>query len=303
MQTIGDAHIGRDGAVRSRALRTGLVLLVLIGSSACAPEPVDPELRRSVLSSVGEVLHPSTLYVRFDEPEHQLVVFDKLGGRELGRIPDTAGAKLALTHEARPCELESRGSTTDVETVANEKGPGSTTANPGHHTRTTKSAHVTLRCADGPAPGVVSAPSIPGWRAFNGLLPFVWLGLFIGALYWRGDDQNQLGLQLGAMALGLVTLAAAFVLAWRTQTGALVLTLPLLAAVNGALGWFAALLWLGNDDTRSRVGAAGFIIAALTGPALLALYYPLWSGVAPLAALGIVLGAAVAAGTIAVSGK
>lgn len=88
-------------------------LLLLV--AACAPDAPDPELHQAISGAVGQVLHPSHVYVRFLEAENQLVVFERLEGAEFARLPATAGARTPLALDGHPCELASHGASEEVE--------------------------------------------------------------------------------------------------------------------------------------------------------------------------------------------
>ncbi len=276
-------------------MRTFLLGVLL---TTCAPEAVNPEIHASILPSVGEVLHPGQTYVRFDAEKHELVFFEKLEGRELGRGSVAEGTRTPVTLEGRACEIESRGTRTETETLEANTDPAHAPRNPGVRTRTTTVAKVTLRCADGPAPGIVAPPSVEGWKAVGWVLPLLLAGLLIGVRFTRGGDTGQL---LG-LALGALTTLAFLVFSWRSVDGLLVLTLPLLGLAVGAAAFLAVLLWTEQKDTRSRVAAALFVLGGAAGPALIAKAYPLWAAGAPLAAAGVVVAVFATAGAVAVSG-
>jgi hypothetical protein len=279
-----------------------LALCCLLAS--CAPEPVAPELHFTVLPSVGEVLHPTPLYVRFDEPGKQLTLNAALDGPELARGSAVAGMKYAVTLEGRTCELESNGPRTETENVEKNTNEVTPVRDPGYRTRTTTVLGVTLRCADGqPPPGVVSASSVRGWAVMGWMSAAVVLGLLLGAMFFRGDDSDSGALEFGSVALGIAALIAVLVFTWHHHTGGLVLSLPLLAAVCGGTGFLAALLALRNPDGRSRAGAVGMLLAGLAGPTLVSFTTPLWGGGAPLVAALVTLVTFAVAGAVAASGK
>lgn len=153
---------------------------------------------------------------------------------------------------------------------------------------------MTLRCADGPAPGIVAAAGV---RARD-VLMWLPLALLAGALaaflHWRGEEQEQLTVQLGGMALGLAALVGAVVVSWRHLDGALCLTVPLLAAFVGVCGAVATRLFITDSSRRARVGAIGVALASVPGPLVVALGWPVWAAAAPLGALALSLAVAIA---------
>lgn len=265
--------------------RLTVVMLVMTG---CAPEAPDPQLHQTVTGAVGQVMHPSDVYVRFLEPEKTLVVFERLGGTELGRGPATVDAIIPVKLGGHPCELVSRGTELETETITQERPPDSTTRGtmPSRE-RKTLVAKVTLRCSDGPVPGVRPALSVPAADVLK-LLPFVLLmGALAAFLYRRGDDADQLGLQLAGIGLGLVFAIAAFVFGWKHFEGLFRLTVPLLEVVTGTLGAVATLLLFADQKLRTRVGAALTAGAPLLGAGIIAFMHPLWAPGAAAAALGL----------------
>lgn len=271
--------------------RLTVVMLVMTG---CAPEAPDPTLHQTVTGAVGQVMHPSDVYVRFLEPEKTLVVFDRLGGTELGRGPATVDAVIPVKVGDHPCELVSHGTEIETETIALERPRDSTSRGtvPTRERRTLV-AKVTLRCSDGPVPGIRPALSLPPSDVLK-LLPFVSLmGALAAFLYRRGEDADQLGLQLAGPGLGLVFTVAAFVFGWKHFEGLFCLTVPLLEVVTGVLGAVATLLAFSDRKTRTRVGAALTAAAPFFGAGVIAVAFPLWAPGAPVAALGVSLGVAV----------
>ncbi|MFT3711833.1 MAG: hypothetical protein QM817_29695 [Archangium sp.] len=284
--------------------RALLLATLSLLTTSCTPEPAPTELNATILSSVGEVLHPTSLYVRFDEPTTTLTVSTDIGGHELAHGSAVAGMKYAITLDGRACELESRGPRTDTETVTNDTSAVAPVRNPGNHTRTTKVLGVTLRCTDGqPLPGVASSGGVRGWDVTLSMAAMVVLGLLLGALYFHGDENDSWPLSLASLVLGIGALVAVFVFAWHHHTGGLVLTLPLLAAVCGGTAFFAALMALNNAEARAKIGAVGMIIAGLAGPAILSLTTPTWGWGAPLVAALLSFVTFAIAGGVAVSGK
>lgn len=267
--------------------RLTVLLLAMMG---CAPEARDPQLHHSVTGAVGQVLHPSDVYVRFFEPEKTLVVFERLDGPELGRGPATVDAVIPVKLGGHPCELVSHGTEVETETLTQERPPDSTTRGPmPSRERKTLVAKVTLRCSDGPVPGIRPAPSLPPTDVLK-LLPFVLLiGALAAFLYRRGDDADQLGLQLAGIALGLIFTVAAFVFGWKHFDGLFCLTVPLLEVVTGVFGAVATLLLFSDRKTRTRVGAGLTATAPFVGAGVIALLFPLWAPGAPVAALGLSL--------------
>ena len=266
-------------------MRRALLLCTVF--AACAPEAVDPEIRATILPSVGEVLHPGQTYVRFDPEKQELVFFEKLEGRALGRGSVTAGTRVPVTLEGRACEFESRGTRTETETLEVNGNPATAPRDPAVRTRSTTVAKVTLRCADGPAPGILAPSSVSGWKVAGWVLPL------------RGGDAGQ----FWALGLGALTGVGFLVFAWRALDGALVLTVPLLGLAVAASAFLAVVMWTGNRDARSRGAAVGFVLGGAAGPAIIAQAYPLWAAGAPLAAAGIVLLVLAVAGGVSVAGR
>lgn len=266
-----------------------LTLLMLL-TVACAPEAPAPEIHQTVTGAIGQVMHPSDVYVRFLEAEKTLVAYERLEGPELGRGPATDGAAIALKLGGRPCELVSRGTELETDIITQERPKDSTNRGtmPSRE-RQTLVAKVTLRCSDGPAPGIRPALALPATDVLK-LLPFVLLmGALAAFLYRRGDDADQLGLQLLGMGLGLVFAIAAFVFGWKHFDGLFCLTVPLLEVVTGVLGAAATLLLFSDQKTRTRVGAALTASAPLAAAGFIAVKFPLWAPGAPAAALGLAL--------------
>lgn len=262
-------------------MRSASVLLLLC--VGCAPEVPEPEVRQTITSGVGEVLHPSQVYVRFLAPEAQLVVFDKLEGVELARGPVTAGARFPLSLGGRPCELESRGTEVETDVIRTERPRDSTTrlAMPTRERQATV-AKVTLRCADGPVPGVVAPPSVRGFSVVT-WLPLALVAGVLGALLYRRGD----AMELAGLAALFVAAVACFVVGWKVLDGALWLTVPLLAVVVGACGATATLLWASDSKLRVRGWAVGVVVSAFVGPTVIAAMFPLWAAGAALAAIGV----------------
>ena len=266
-----------------------LTVLVMV-MAACAPEAGDPAVHQTVTGAIGQVMHPSDVYVRFVEAERVLVAYERLEGPELGRGPATDGAVIPLKLSGRPCELVSHGTEVETDVVTQDRPLDSTNrgAMPSHE-RKTLVAKVTLRCADGPAPGVLPSASLPATEVLK-LLPVVLLiGGLAAFLYRRGEDADQLGLQLGGIGLGLVFAIAAFVFGWKHFHGLFCLTVPLLEVVTGALGAVATLLLFSDKKLRTRVGALVTAAAPLLGAAAIALWFPLWAPGAAAAAIGLAL--------------
>lgn len=267
--------------------RLTVVMLVMTG---CAPEAPDPQLHQTVTGAVGQVMHPSDVYVRFVEAEKTLVVLERLEGPELGRGPAAVDAVIPVKLAGRPCELVSHGTELESDTVVHERPENSTSrGTPAMHERKTLVAKVTLRCSDGPVPGVRPALSVPATDVLK-LLPFVLLmGALAAFLYRRGDDADQLGLQLLGMGLGLVFAIAAFVFGWKHFSGLFCVTVPLLEVVTGTLGAVATLLLFSDAKLRTRVGAVMTAAAPLLAAGIIAFVYPLWAPGAAAAALGLAL--------------
>ncbi len=264
--------------------------LVVMVMTACAPEVGDPEVHQTVTGAVGQVMHPSDVYVRFLEAERALVAYERLDGAELGRGPATSGTVIPLKLSGRPCELVSHGTEVETDVITQDRPLDSTNrgAMPSHE-RKTLVAKVTLRCADGPAPGVRPAAALPATEVLK-LLPVVLLiGALAAFLFRRGDDADQLGLQLGGIGLGLVFATAAFVFGWKHFQGLFCLIVPLLEVVTGALGAVATLLLFSDKKPRTRVGALVTAAAPLLGAAAIAWWFPLWAPGAAAAAIGLAL--------------
>lgn len=266
------------------------LMVFCLSVTACAPEVPDPELHGTVTGFVGQVLHPSDVYVRFLEPEKTLVVLERLDGPELARGAAAPGSVLPVKLGNRSCELVSHGTEVETDVVTQER-PQDSTARGTMPSRERKTlvAKVTLRCADGPAPGVPRALALPSTNVLE-LLPFVLLvGALAAFLYRRGDDADQLGLQLLGIGLGLVFAIAAFVFGWKHFQGLFCLTVPLLEVVTGVCGAVATLLLFTDRKPRTRVGAAMTAAAPLVASALVALRFPLWAPGAAAAAMGLSL--------------
>lgn len=261
-----------------------LLMLVM----ACAPQERDPVIHQTVTGAVGQVMHPSAVYVRFVAAEKTLVVLERLEGAELGRGPANPGAVIPLTLSGRPCELLSHGTEIETDIITQERPENSTTRGslPSRE-RKTLVAKVTLRCSDGPVPGIPPPLALPATDVLK-LLPFVLLmGALAAFLYRRGDDADQLGLQLGGVGLGLVFAIAAFVFGWKHFEGLFCFTVPLLEVVTLALGATATLLLAADAKLRTRLGAGVTAAAPLVAAGLLAIVFPLWAPGAPAAALGL----------------
>lgn len=277
------------------------LMTMLLVVTACAPEVPDPELHQTVTGAVGQVMHPSDVYVRFVEAEKTLVVLERLDGPELGRGPATDGAVIPVKLAGRPCELVSHGTELETDIVTQERPKDSTNRGtmPSRE-RKTLVAKVTLRCADGPAPGVPPVLALPASDVLK-LLPFMLLaGALAAFVYRRGEDADQLGVQVLGMGLGLVFAVAAFVFGWKHFEGLFCLTIPLLEIVTGVLGAVTTLLLFSDKKVRTRVGAVMTAAAPLVAAGLVALRFPLWAPGAAAAALGLSLVFAVAGLFVAV---
>lgn len=259
----------------------------MLALAACAPEPTPTELHTTVLSSVGEIMHPATVYVRFDEPKGELTVFEKLEGAQLAQGSAAAGTKLALTLEGRACELESGGPRTETETLEKNTDEVAPVREPGFRERQTKVISVTLRCADGlPPPGVKAPPSVPGWTVTLWLLGVIALGLALGVVHARFDSAGAAFVVVG---VALLTAIATLAVSWKALDGGLAMSVPVLAMACGLAAFFAPLMASNNSDTPSRIAAGGFVVSAVAGPVIVSLSTPLWAGGAPLVAALVVL--------------
>jgi hypothetical protein len=246
-------------------------------AAGCVASP-EATITTSIREDQGMLVRQTGLYVSFVKRTMTLEVNAGVAGPLLATGSAKPSATIAVQIEHHPCELF-----VDRVFQDSESSPASPKSRE-LKTRTFLEAQVTLRCADGPVPG--NPANDPGVRGFALLLwavPFLLLGLALGAGWDDTAGSTLTRRQTVVMLLGLAGMIAAITLAVLLLDGLFVATSALLFVGYGLIGAGGTMRW----RKRDRIGGSALVLGAAGAGSAIALAIPMWAWAAPVLALGI----------------
>lgn len=258
-----------------------LIVVAALLVAGCVPSSeatITTSIREGQRAAVGA----SGLEVAIHDQTLALEVYAGRDGPLVVEGPAIGGASYATPIGGRHCNLSVQGVFADSEPGLSSK-----------RTRTFREVQVTASCADGPAPGSPAAAFAA--RAFVVLgwaLPFLVLGLLVGATWDQRSSNELTRRQLAGIGLLLVGAIGAIVTAIVAFDGLFVATASALFVGYGVIGIGGGIL--ARKDRGDRIVGIGLVAGALGGGSAIALAIPRWAWGAPLLAIG----AAAAAGLV-----
>jgi hypothetical protein len=204
----------------------------------------------------------------------------------VGRMPREVGATMPVPFDGRDCELAVVGtSTVHVDDPRNDRAKRSSDL----RYREYKAAELELRCKDGPAPGAAGTQRGGNPRhALVWILPGIVLGFLAGLSIGapRSADQETALTALGGLALVAVAVAAPVVVALVMFAGWFKLSIGgLMVALMGAA------MLAGAQWRVHRIASVAGVVASVAGAVGFGARLTAWSYAAPVAALGVAVGA------------